>query len=127
MNIFIIAGTAMATVITALIVRKNTPEIALMLSISGAVIIALFALEVFSGLADEAEAVLNSVNADYFTVPLKTLGISVITSLTSRLCEDSGDKAMSFTVSFAGKTAILLSAMPLFSQLLEILSEVLKP
>lgn len=126
MNMMLIAAVAAASVLTAVMVRKYSPDIALVLSIAGAVVVTLFSLEGLSELIDETKVIASSINPDYFSVPVKALGISLLTTATSKLCEDAGDKAIAFTVTFAGKTAVLISAMPLFSELIGMLSGILK-
>ncbi|MBE6701397.1 MAG: hypothetical protein E7582_05875 [Ruminococcaceae bacterium] len=59
----------------------------------------------------------------YLKTMVKALGISIVANLTSELAEDLGMKSLSGKVEFAGKVAIMLSAMPVFDNLFNLVSD----
>lgn len=125
MNIFPAVAVAVFSVFMALLLKKRTPEIALLISLSGAVIAALSAVEGLSRIVSDIGSTFTA-DEKYLIIPLKSLGITLISSVASKLCEDAGEKAVAFTVLLAGKTAVLLTAMPLFYELIELLARILK-
>lgn len=61
----------------------------------------------------------------YFKILIKILGISIITNLTSELAHDLGADGVSGKVEFAGKVAVLLSAIPVYDRLFGLIGEII--
>ncbi len=61
----------------------------------------------------------------YFKILIKILGISIVTNITSELASDIGANAISGKVEFAGKVAVLLSAIPVYDRLFGLIGEVI--
>lgn len=59
----------------------------------------------------------NSDLSVYFKVLVKVLGITLVCNITTDLATEMGMNTLSGKVEFAGKIAVLLSAIPLFDQL----------
>ncbi|MBQ6851004.1 MAG: hypothetical protein IJN77_08200 [Oscillospiraceae bacterium] len=55
----------------------------------------------------------------------KCMGISIITRFVADLATDNGNKALANRMIFAGKIAIIALALPLFSQVLEIIGKLI--
>lgn len=125
MNLFPAVAVAIFSAFAALLLKKNTPEIALLVSLSGAVAVAVIVMDIISQLVSGIGVAFLS-EEKYLTIPVKALGITLLSSVSSKLCEDAGEKAMAFTVSLAGRTAVMLAALPLFSELTELLMRILK-
>lgn len=89
-----IAITALSILITAYVLKSATPLISY--------------FTVFS----DGDA------AQYFKILIKVLGITLVCNITSDLAIELGMSTLSGKVEFAGKIAVLLSAMPLFDTLL---------
>jgi len=53
-------------------------------------------------------------------VLLKSLGICFLSQLAADACRDVGQSAIAGKVELAGRMAVLLSALPLFGELLEL-------
>ena len=62
----------------------------------------------------------DSINSEYFTIVLKSLGICYVTQLASDTCRDSGYSAIASKVELAGKVSIVVIALPLFTNLVDI-------
>lgn len=61
-----------------------------------------------------------NVNLSYMKVALKALGISVITGFISDVCRDFGQNTLAVRAEFAGRCAVFIISVPLFTSLLEI-------
>ena len=62
---------------------------------------------------------------EYLTVMLKSLGIAIVTSLTSEICRDSGEASVASRVELFGKCEIIILALPILKSLIKLMSEVL--
>ena len=89
------------------------------------VVIFIFALKGAKPLFQYVENLAHSEASIYLKILLKVLGISVITSLTSEFAKDMGAESVSGKVEFAGKVAILLTAIPIYDNLFLLVESVL--
>ena len=67
----------------------------------------------------------DTVTADMWSVLLKALGISFVTEIASGVCRDSGEVSLATWVDMAGKTALLMQALPLIREVLATAKEFL--
>ena len=67
----------------------------------------------------------SGVDKEYTRVLLKSVGICFICQFSSDICNDSGQSALATKVELAGKILILISALPLMEEILEIASSLL--
>lgn len=117
-----VAGT-----LCALTVRKQTPELALVLAlVTGGLILyastqalsqALALLEQLASVAGLSKELL---------IPLvKTVGISVLTRLSAQICKDGGMESVAAFLELAGSLAALAVAVPLLESVLSLLEGLL--
>lgn len=89
------------------------------------VVIFVFTLKNAKPLFLYLESLSNGDASFYLKILIKVLGISVITSLTSEFAKDMGVESVSGKIEFAGKVAILLSAIPVYDKLFAMVNSVL--
>ena len=112
----------MTAAAAAVLLRRLGGEFGLIVSLAASVVILLAVItsispliELIKELADEA-----GTQTEHIAVLLKALAVCIITRLASEVCRDSGEGAIASKVEFAGRTAVLLVAVPLFREILEI-------
>ncbi len=127
MDIFRIIGVGLATAITALIVKQVKPEIALIVGAAGGVIMLLMLvdsvtsiLSVFSSLTQKS-----GLSTGIFSAVLKIIGIGYITEFSANLCVDAGSSSIANKILLAGKILILVSAIPIITNLIDIIAGLL--
>ena len=127
MDIFRIIGVGLATAITALIVKQVKPEIALIVGAAGGVIMLLMLvdsvtsiLSVFSSLIQKS-----GLSTGIFSAVLKIIGIGYITDFSANLCVDAGSSSIANKILLAGKILILVSAIPIITNLIDIIAGLL--
>ncbi len=64
-------------------------------------------------------------NSEYLTVLLKSLGICFLTQLAADICRDSGEGTLASQAETAGKTALLIIALPLFERAAQLARELI--
>ena len=72
--------------------------------------------EVLGGFND---IITTSGASKYVTIMLKSLFVGIITSICSTLCQDAGEGTLSFICVLVGKVQILLLALPLIYEILD--------
>lgn len=127
MDIFRIIGVGLATAITALIVKQVKPEMAIIIGVAGGVIMLLMLvdsvtsiLSVFSSLTEKS-----GLSTGIFSAVLKIIGIGYITEFSANLCVDAGSTSIANKILLAGKILILVSAVPIITNLIDIISGLL--
>lgn len=119
-----VTAAAIVAAVCAVVVRKQTPEIALLLAACAGVLILLFcsgALKSAVRLMDElAEA--GGISAAVLKPVIKVTGIAVVTRLAADLCRDAKEGALASAVETAGSAIALLTVLPLVSAVLEMLT-----
>jgi stage III sporulation protein AD len=126
-DVFEIAGLGIIASLTLLLLRKERPELAL-----GAALVAglmLFSMilprlssviSVFGGLASES-----GLAPLYFGIILKVLAISYIADFAAAICRDAGEELIASRVEMAGKVLILVSALPIVQEVLDVIRSLL--
>lgn len=119
------SAIAVSVAITALILRKQTPELAIALSLCTLCLILLSAIGMlgsFRKLLDSAQRMLQHCEP-YIAAILKCLAISVLTRLSADLCRDANQTALSSGVELAGTICALCVILPLLTSALGLLEE----
>ena len=110
-----------------ILLRKNTPELALLLSIASVCFVFLSTLETikqFRSFLDSVSTVLS--NAEILIRPvLKCLAIAITTRVASELCRDASQGAASSALEFMGTVCALSVAMPLILSLVRTIGALL--
>ena len=114
-------------VILALVLKKTSPEQALLLVLCAAVA----GLALLTDGLGELEEFLRELGersgvSETLFVPLyKTVGIGLVAKVGGDLCRDAGGAALASVVETAGAVCALLAAMPLLRAVLELLMELM--
>ena len=120
MNILTICILAIVAVILILTIKSKNSEIALMIGIACSVIILLAVLS-------QAVSVINTVNniiavsqisTSYIVILLKVIGICLLTEFAVNTCKDAGRQSIASNVSLAGKIMVTVTALPLYTDIL---------
>lgn len=120
---FLIKGSVIGVVasVIGLMLKKNVPEFALLLTLSAATAILCFA---FAVLGDVKEFVLEvaekgAISSALLSPVLKCAGISVCAKLASDVCKDAGYAASASAVELVASAAALYAALPLMRTVLK--------
>ncbi len=120
---FLIKGSVIGVVasVIGLMLKKNVPEFALLLTLSAATAILCFA---FAVLGDVKEFVLEvaekgAISSVLLSPVLKCAGISVCAKLASDVCKDAGYAASASAVELVASAAALYAALPLMRTVLK--------
>lgn len=65
-------------------------------------------------------------DSSYADVLVKSLAVCYITQMASDSCSDAGEKSIASKIELAGKFAIVILALPVFSRLMEVIKQLLQ-
>lgn len=124
-QVFQVTGLCLVGALLALVLKKGSPELALLLSLA-AVAVVLLAL---AGALEELLDFLREIGAasglseDLFIPLYKTVGIALVVKVGGSLCRDAGESALASAVETAGTVCALLVSLPLLRAVLALLLE----
>lgn len=123
-----VAAGAITAAVLGVVLRKNTPELALLLALAaGLWMVALVAdslgavvalMEELTSLAGLSEELLEPV--------VKTVALSILTRLTAEVCKSAGEGGVAAFVETAGTVLALVVALPLVRAVVLMMTEMLK-
>lgn len=122
-----LAAIAVAGTLCALTLRRQTPELALVLAIVTAGLLLYRSREALG----QAVALLQELSqlaglTDELLSPLiRTVGIAILVRLAAQLCRDGGMSSAALLLELGGSLAALVVATPLLRAVLELLEELL--
>ena len=109
----------LASLFAALFVKKHNVVIGIIIAFTAAIIVISESLVEFEGVIVKLNGF--TVDSDIFRVPLKALGITLISKILVSVCDDAGEKLLSFTVGFVTKISIMLLTLPIVEEILDML------
>ena len=120
MNIVSIGVLAVVAVIVALTLRPKNAEIALMLTVACAVLILLAVLSQAGQIIGTVNSIVaaSQINTGYIAILLKVVGICLLTEFAVNTCRDAGSQSLAGNVSLAGKLLVTITALPLYTDIL---------
>lgn len=122
MNIISICALAIIGTVLTITLKRHNHELSILISIGSAVIILLCVLEYVLNSIDSISTIFAQANisTQYVVILLKVLGICFLTEFTCDCTKESGLLALSGNIALAGKILVLITAMPMFMEVLDI-------
>jgi len=122
-----LAAVGVTAVVLSAVLKKNTPELALLLALAAGLWMLLLVadglgavvalMEELAGQAGLSEVLLEPV--------VKTVALSVLTKLTVEICRSAGEGGVASFVETAGTVLALLVALPLVRAVAQLMGELL--
>lgn len=112
----------------ALVVRRGSPEAALLLPLGAAAVVLLSLAGSLTALMDFLGQLVeeSGLSRELFVPLYKTIGIALVVKLGGGLCRDAGESALSSVVETAGAVCALIAALPLLRAVLALLLELMR-
>jgi len=114
--------------VLTLVVKRSTPEVALLLTLATVAIVLVSVMgsvrELMLFLAELSER--SGVSPELFLPLYKTIGIALVVKIGSGLCRDAGESALAAAVEMGGTICALLVALPLLRAVLLLLLELME-
>ena len=125
MSIVRVVAVGLITVVATIIVKQTKPEIAMLISIAGGILIIMLALQIlqkvfgnFVGIFDKT-----GVSSSLFLPIFKIIGIGYLCEFGANLCVDGGCNSIADKILFCGKIAILVIALPIINSVIDVVME----
>ncbi|HBF38342.1 MAG TPA: stage III sporulation protein AD [Firmicutes bacterium] len=127
MNFFAILGLTLVVTIFLIIIRREKPEMAVVLAIAAAGIILSALLKSIAQIITvfESLALKSQFNLDYLKLIIKILGLAYLAGFGAQICKDAGEGSMAAKIELAGKIIILTLGIPVMVGLLNMILKIL--
>lgn len=127
MNIIGIVGLCLVVTVICKIFEKTNKEYSFIIMLMTMAFILLLTIKYISPLISKITEVfaLTGVSNEYLNIICKALGICYLTQLGCDYCKDANENSLSSILEIAGKVSLLIIALPLFSNLIDIVKELL--
>ncbi|MDR1821442.1 MAG: stage III sporulation AC/AD family protein [Oscillospiraceae bacterium] len=111
----------------AVLLKKNTPEISLAMTIIISAVCAFLSVEILAEIINflRISAQLAEIPNATVAIVLKASGISILTKLTGDVCRDAGQTGAASGVDFIGSIVCVYIALPLFETVIDMLRKML--
>jgi stage III sporulation protein AD len=123
MDMTTLGAVGVAAALCAVVVKQRAPALALTLSLTGCLLLVWNLLptletirDVLTELADLAE-----ISPSVLKPMLQTVGLALVTKLSSALCRDAGEGGLAAFLELAGAVSAVLVALPLLKMVLQLI------
>lgn len=122
-----LVGAALAAAVLALVLKKDSPALALLIALAGVLVLLYGMLEPTGQLVRAAKSLLSALDdAQTIYVPvLKAVGIAAAVRIAGAVCQDAGQAALAAQLELAGTAAAIVVCLPLLTQVLELVTRMI--
>ena len=123
-----VVGIVLTALIINIVLKNYSKEFTFLINIVCTIIIFTLISKDLKGIVDRLTSISNEISVllPYIKIMLKILGISMIAQLLSDLCRDNGEKTLANQTELSAKIIILVTALPLFTTIMDIMIGMLK-
>ena len=116
-----ILAVALVTVFAHMLVKQTKPEIAILISIVGSIIIIIMAVNTMSTVISSFYKIFQTTGVEtaLLTPLIKIIAIGYIAEFGANICVDAGASSLADKVLFAAKLIILVIALPIITNIIE--------
>ena len=117
----------MLSAVLCVIVRQYKPEMALGVSIACGILVMCSVLSMLAPAVELISRLTGSAGLDggYSRTLFKALAVCYITQLGSDCCRDAGESAIAGKGELAGKAAVVVISLPVFTSLAEMVTKLI--
>ena len=121
MDIFTIATVGIIAAVLAVILKRENPSAALMVSIAASVLIFVMILPELATVVNLIRRLSQFVDlgAGHVTTVLKIIGIAYAAEFGSQICADAGEGAIASKIELGGKVLIMAVSAPIIVSLVD--------
>ena len=122
-----LAAVGVTAVVLSAVLRKNTPELALLLALAAGLWMLAMAAEGMGAVVALMEELAEQAGlSEVLLEPVvKTVALSILTRLTVEICRSAGEGGVAAFVETAGAVLALLAALPLIRAVAQMMGELL--
>jgi len=128
-EIFKIIAISLISIVIAILIKPNRPEIAIIISILASIIILSFSINALRAIIYTFKTISDksNINLVHIKIILKIIGVTYITQFAAGIANDVHETGIAHNIEFAGKIFIFALSVPIITSLLELILKILEP
>ena len=117
-----IVAIALVTVFAHMLVKQTKPEIAILISIVGSILIITMVVSSLKGVLSTFHNIFNSTSVDGTLISplMKIVAMGYIGEFGANICVDAGASSVADKILFATKIIILIIALPIITNVINL-------
>ena len=124
-------GGAIIAVMLIVVLRRESPDMALVVKMCAGVILAVACIASMTPIIEYVGEIGESFGADEslsmaIEVLLKALGVSILAHVTANICRDAGEGSIAYYVELGARIEILILSLPLLVDIISLAAELLE-
>ena len=122
-----ILAIALITVFANMIIKQTKPEIAILISIVGSILIIIMAVDSLSSIISSFYAIFKTTGVDssLLTPLIKIVAIGYLAEFGANICVDAGASSVADKILFCAKLIILTIALPIVTTVINMVVSLL--
>lgn len=122
-----IVGVGIVTCIATLIIKPIRSDFSIFIGIAGGLIIIFLIINYLTGIFATLKNIVNvtGVSSGIYGLLMKIIAIGYLIEFTSGICNETGNSALGDKVLLGGKIVILVMSLPIVTNILQIIMEIL--
>ncbi len=127
MDVIKIIGIGIISLILIIITKQYKPEFAIYISLIAGILILTLIIDKLTNIVQLLQSISSkaSINNNFLEILLKITGIAFLTEFAVSICKDSGESAIASKIEIGSKIIIISISIPIISNLLEIVIDIL--
>ena len=119
-----VAAAAVAAAVCAVVVRKQAPELSLVLTVCAGAVILLYCSGALTAAMELMDKLVTAGGLSEQVVEpvVRTSGIAIVTRLAADFCRDAKEGGLASAVELAGTALALVTVLPLMSAVVDLLT-----
>ena len=119
-----VAAAAIAAAVCAVVVRRQAPELGLVLAVCAVAVILLYCSGALTAAMELMDKLVEAggLSGQVVEPVIKTAGIAIITRLAADFCRDAKEVGLASAVELAGMALALVTVLPLMSAVVDLLT-----
>lgn len=116
-----VIAVALITVFASIVIKQTKPEISIIITIAGSIIIIIMSVDALSSIVSVFYDIFNKtgVESNLLAPLFKIVAIGYIAEFGANICVDAGASGMADKVLFCGKLVILMVALPIVTTVID--------
>ena len=116
-----ILAVALVTVFANMLIKQTKPEIAILISIVGSIVIIIMAVDSLNSVISSFYSIFRTtgVESTLLTPLIKIIAIGYIAEFGANVCADAGASSVADKILFAAKLIILVISLPIITTVID--------
>lgn len=125
--IFKIIAIGLISCVAAMIVRPVRSDFSIIIGIAGGLIIIVLIINYFTGIINTLKDIIGitGLNSSIYTILLKIIAIGYLIDFSAGICTETGNSWLGDKIILGGKIVIMVMALPIITNILNIIMELL--